>query len=562
VELALGRAAHRASASSQRAGRNELSTRRATSEFSPKKHAGWRCYGSSQPASRIKLQEVPMTPFFDNVKGVFRFGRPQPHLEEADGEPITKTLFFGGLEIPESEATSHFLCLGTTGSGKTIIMRLLMQSTLPTIGDGSDKRALVYDAKQDALPTLAAICPDAHTRTMNPFDARGVAWDLCADIREPRVAVEIAFTLIPSTHESQPFFSDAARHLMWGEMVSYMLSGYEWTFADLLRGLSSPRRLKAILKKHPETRDLISAYFHDKRLLSNIMSTIATKMLAFGPIAAAWDDAKEKYSLTQWIEDESVLVLGNSEISRTAIDCLNRCVFKRASDLTLHQSESFTRRNYFFIDELSEAGRLDGLVSLLKKSRSKGGVVAISAQGIAGLRDDRLYGQHLTAELLAQIGNRFFGRIECPDTAEWASRLIGDQEIDQYTTSRTSSAQSNSTTTNQQIVTRRAVLPSELMSVEPCTAENGLTGYFMVRSAGCYQATFPGEELFSEALIPPDPNVADFVARPVAAQFLRPWTDAQAAKFGALLPKREGKRRKRRQRPEIDPLDGLDDLDG
>ena len=31
-------------------------------------------------------------------------------------------------------------------------------------------------------------------------------------------------------------------------------------------------------------------------------------------------------------------------------------------------------------------------------------------------------------------------------------------------------------------------LPSELMSVDPCTKENGLTGHFLVRSVGCTDA--------------------------------------------------------------------------
>jgi type IV secretory pathway TraG/TraD family ATPase VirD4 len=507
-----------------------------------------------------------MTPFFDKIRQRLTTDRDKQPEQVPEGPPPYETIVFGGLELPDSESTSHFLCLGTTGSGKTIIVRLLMQSVLPWIGTGLDRRALVYDAKQDMLPLLGGICPDVQVRTMNPFDARGVAWDICADVREPRVAVEIAFTLIPSTHESQPFFADAARHLMYGVMVSYMLSGHEWTFADLIRGLSSPRRLKGILKKHAQTRDLISAYFYDKRLLSNIMSTIATKLLAFGPIAGAWEDAQEKYSLTQWVQDELILVLGNSEISRTAIDALNRCIFKRASDLTLALPESFSRRNWFFIDELSEAGRLDGIVSLLKKGRSKGAAVAISMQGTSGLKDERLYGPYLTAELLAQIGNRFIGRVEDPDCADFLSRLIGEQEVDQFTRSETHSTQSGpSTTTNHQIVTRRAVLPSELMSVDSCTRGNGLTGYFMVRSAGCYKTTLDGDELFDEALIPPDPNVPEFIARPVETQFIQPWTDERAASFGVPPPKsREEKRRQRpkqQQSPSMDPLAGLDDLD-
>jgi type IV secretory pathway TraG/TraD family ATPase VirD4 len=465
------------------------------------------------------------------------------------------------IYLPFSEAPNHFMCLGATGSGKTLTTRLFMQCVLPSIGDGTDARAIVYDAKQDMLPLLHAMCPRARILTTNPFDARGVAWDLAADIREPRVAVETAFTLIPREHESQPFFMDASRHLLYGVIVSFMLSGHDWTFADLLRGVSSTKRLKAILKKHPQTRDIAHRYFGDRRLLSNIMSTLATKLLAFEPIAAAWEDAKEKVSLQQWAKEESILVLANSEISRTAIDAINRCKFKRATDITLGQSESFTRRNFFVVDETTEAPRFDGLVSLLKRGRSKGCSALLTMKSVAGLRDPKLYGPNFAAEILGQIGHKFIGRLECPETAEWVSKLFGDQEIEQITTSHTSSSNGNSRTKNQQIVTRRAVLPAELMDIDPCTRENGLTGYYMSRGAGCYMSTLPADELFDGALIPPDPNVPEFIERRVEAQYLRPWTDEEAAKFGAIVPKPEADNRPRKQ-ANLDLLSGLDDLDG
>lgn len=475
---------------------------------------------------------------------------------QEDGNVIT----WGPVELPLSEATGHLMAAGTTGSGKTTILRLFMQSVLPQIVAGSDRRALIYDAKGDLMSLLPAICPEADIKTMHPFDSRGVAWAAYRDIQEPLVAIETVFTLIPQQQESQPFFSDAARHLMYGVIISYIRSGVEWTFADLLRGLMSPMRLKAILRKHPETRPLIHRYFSDRRLLSNIMSTIATKMLPFEPIFAAWDDAREKVSLEAWSRSEGILLLGNCETSRTAIDAINRCIFKRACDITLAQQETLTPRTWFIIDELSEAGRLDGLVSLLKKGRSKGASVTISFQSVSGLRDARMYGPHFTDEILGQIGNRFFGRLECPETADWVSKLFGDQEIDQITISNTSSSQGGSTTRNHQIVTRRAVLPSDFMTVTPCDKENGLTGYFLIRSLGCFQATMPGEALFNEALIPADKDVREFSPRPIEAQYLRPWTNEEKRQFGIERSANSRKRPKHKQASDL-KLDDLDEMD-
>jgi len=156
----------------------------------------------------------------------------------------------------------------------------------------------------------------------------------------------------------------------------------------------------------------------------------------------------------------------------------------------------------------------------------------------------------------------FFGRLECPETAEWASKVFGDQEIEQFTTSQTHSSQGHSTTTrNQQIVVRRAVLPAEFMSVPPCDLENGLTGYFMVRSRGCFLDNLPGQSLFKGALIPPAPNVPEFAPRPVDAQYLASWNKNKRLSFCGLVREKDKMRKlrpSRRQTP--DPLSDMDTI--
>ena len=98
---------------------------------------------------------------------------------------------FGGVLIPEQDSQAHFAFTGTTGSGKTMLMRLLQQSTLCHVGAGLGYRAIVYDAKQDAMKLLSAYCDRSRLFTLNPFDDRGVAWDIAADVTEPRVALAL-----------------------------------------------------------------------------------------------------------------------------------------------------------------------------------------------------------------------------------------------------------------------------------------------------------------------------------------------------------------------------------
>ena len=101
------------------------------------------------------------------------------------------------------QATTHFLALGSSGSGKTVTIKLLMKSVLPRVlVPGSDVRALVYDAKTDVLPSLRGMgVPEERLLIMNPLDKRCVAWDMAKDITNPFFMDQVAATLIPKPDE-------------------------------------------------------------------------------------------------------------------------------------------------------------------------------------------------------------------------------------------------------------------------------------------------------------------------------------------------------------------------
>jgi type IV secretory pathway TraG/TraD family ATPase VirD4 len=157
------------------------------------------------------------------------------------------------------------------------------------------------------------------------------------------------------------------------------------------------------------------------------------------------------------------------------IDAINRCIFKRASNLLLNQSNSFSRRSWLILDELSDDGKFDGLVPLMKKGGSKGACCVLAFQSVQGLHDHQLYGPQQTDEILGQIANRFFGRLECVTTAEWASSIFGDQEEEVEMVTESSGSGGKSRSVNRQRVTRRLVLPSEFMDLDACNASVKLT---------------------------------------------------------------------------------------
>ena len=85
--------------------------------------------------------------------------------------------------------------------------------------------------------------------------------------------------------------------------------------------------------------------------------------------------------------------------NRAAIDTITQLLGKRLSEQVLATEERPKDRQHttwFFLDEVRQAGRLDGLSALITKGRSKGAVVLLGFQGI------EVYGREAANELVGQ----------------------------------------------------------------------------------------------------------------------------------------------------------------
>jgi hypothetical protein len=474
---------------------------------------------------------------------------------------------WGNAFLSLMEALGNFLAVGAPGSGKSVIIQLFLQSFVKRMeqdkntrddgNTGQDKdseqakgmRLVIKDAKQNLPSLLAAIAPGTKVIISNPFDRRCRGWAMWKDIRTAGEAIQAAFHLAHGGNDTNVFFVNASRHILYGVMASFILSDLEWTLADVIRAVKNPTLLRRILKRHPQTADIVKQYFRNPRVLADIISSLATMLLPLEPIAACWSHA-EFFSIREWISENSILVLGESETCRTAMQAVNSVIFKVIVDLILSLPDSRSRLIGVILDELAECGKLNGLPSLLKKGRSKGAVTCIATQSISGLRDNAMYGQHVTDDLLGQIAHRFIGRTECVATAEWLSSLFADYEGDLVTRSFTTSSQGGSYTENHQMAVRKLVLPGEIMSIPTCDIENGLTGYFFVRPVGVFKDHIAAEQLFGEDLIPPDPAFVDLERRDPADEFLMPWTKEEVVRFAGKRSRPSRAKEKREIRPE------------
>jgi type IV secretory pathway TraG/TraD family ATPase VirD4 len=276
--------------------------------------------------------------------------------------------------------------------------------------------------------------------------------------------------------------------------------------------LSDTKRAKRLLSSLRQTAHAAREFFQrDPRVLAHIQSTISAHLSGLRAVAALWARSKQKISLTQWVNSECILVLGNDESLRAPMDAINRVIFQRITELVLAQSESRTRRTFCFLDECKEIGKLDCLPRLLTKGRSKGVRSVLAFQDIEGMR--AVYGDHLAHEVVGMCANKAFLRTDCYETAKWACQIIGDIEQREWTRSITRGS-NKSTSQSEHIQKREAILPAQVMQLS--LAHDGqFEGYFVTPGIGVYHRTVS----FARRLLPLG-NVANFCPRPPEDQYL------------------------------------------
>lgn len=510
---------------------------------------------------------------------------------------MAKYFVWAGNEFNRRLGDQHYLVVGASGSGKTTLINHVLHS----IATDPSVRSLVYDPKQELVPFLLGLRGiDAEAdrltssiKILQPFDSRSTGWDMASDIDSPLSARQLATILIPDAESgggTDSFFTNAVRDILTGVILAFIEcvpNRGSWRFRDVLLALLYDPYLQFVLEMSL-TRDgadfpmldrIRETYFGeqaDSRTRSNIRSTINAKLAVFEPVAAAWHKAEKSqalgglFSLSSWIDERpseanpgSILVLGNDEAARAALDPINHAFFKRASELVLARRERTSQERetgvnqiWFVLDEVREAGRLDGLGRLLTKGRSKDVCILMGFQDIDGLRE--VYGKEAANEMCAQFNNIAVLRVNSPETAQWASDLFG-RRIEEARNTSTGLSESGLTINEGRSEEERPFFHTDTFLHGTNAAKaKGVFGFrkgpdleigslsrekarasfrFEERTEAPINATSKVREKLISGAAGLSENeaarlVSAFDARPITDQYLEPWNDADWARLG------------------------------
>lgn len=355
-----------------------------------------------------------------------RFRRALARREPLDGVPLHPA-----VRISRERERSHALLIAGTGAGKTQVILPLIAAA----GKRGDRR-LIYDFKGDLTETHYA--PDV--ALLAPWDARGTAWDVARDVGDLAAARELAAALVPEPPSGNPMWSSGARQILTGLIVAQQARAPgAWSVAELARDASgTAEQIGVILQRHhPEAASLLAAGSGNATVAS-FQSNLTASLAGLHDLARAWGrTGAPRWSVRDWLDGRgpaTVIVQGNTAAASTSgllIRMIFRLILQRIGDPSFSSAEYPT---WLFLDEFLQAGRVEPLLNVAETARSKNVRLVLAAQNFSRIRD--LYGRDNADALAGTVGTILVGR-STGETAEWASRLAGQQIVRRYSRSIT-----------------------------------------------------------------------------------------------------------------------------
>lgn len=328
------------------------------------------------------------------------------------------------LPISLERETRHFLVVGATGSGKSVIIRSWASQILKR-GD----RAIFHDTKGDVLETM----PVADFVLLAPHHDKSAIWDVAADVVTEEDAREFAAGFIPSSHD--PVWAAGARELFTGAVVILQqVRPQRWGWQQLHDMLvMEPTQLRGLMTRHypPGVRYI--------EIENNVPTRMATSFIAnwhahvlgiVRSLARAWSGAKpQRISARDFLlsdtADKRVLILQRAAHHATLSTAWIGAFVRVAANLSVGPllEDDPERRIWFVLDEFPQLGRLDSFAQILEKGRSRGVCCILGVQDLSQL--SALYGPDVTKTWIASVGTKIVCRIEVGATAkticdEWA----------------------------------------------------------------------------------------------------------------------------------------------
>jgi hypothetical protein len=323
--------------------------------------------------------------------------------------PIRKAM----LRIPKSAEPKHIQIMGDTGTGKsTIIKRLLQQ-----IADRGEV-AIVYDPAGEFTETFYK--EGRGDWILNPLDRRTPYWTPSSELRNPAEARTIAASMYqPREDKRGEFFTDTPQ-----KIFAHLLK-YKPTPEELVQWMSDEKEIDRRLKG-TELANFAPKEAPQQR--SGVLASLGLVADSLRLLPTRAEAHDREWSATEWADKRNGWIfLTSTEAEQEALRPLHSLWIDLLVLRLLTRPKPGQKKAWLVIDELASLQRLPQFHTALTKGRKSDNPIVFGYQGKAQL--ETIYG-HLAEVMLSQPTTKFILRTAEPNAAKWAAEMIGEVEIE------------------------------------------------------------------------------------------------------------------------------------
>lgn len=371
-------------------------------------------------------------------------------LTQKTRERKAEQIKIAGVPMPRKIENLHLLIGGSTGSGKSVLIRELVYSALLR----SD-RLIIADPNGDMLAKFGT----DKDIILNPYDQRSPGWGIFNEIRNAYDFKRFAISLIPRGKSPEEEEWASYGRLLLSETAQTLSATGNPSLQNLFHWttIAPVEELKTFLQGTAAE----SLFVGPPRALASARFVLSSKLTAHLPMPEG------SFSLRSWLENPNGgnLFITWREDMAVALRPLISAWIDVLCTSVLSLPEDENRSLWMVIDELASLENIASLEDAATKGRKTGLRLVVGLQSTAQL--DKIYGPDSARTLrscfrsLVVLG----GAKTDPKTCEDMSLSLGEQEVERETVNATKQKGSTSTSRQQHLTRERIVMPSEIASL-------------------------------------------------------------------------------------------------
>ena len=373
-----------------------------------------------------------------------------------------------GLPIVKDSETKHLLLTGTTGAGKTNMLNELLPQIRRT-----KNRAIIFDVTGEFVDRFFNPETDVILNPLSKYSVNWLPWNDCHTDEEFN---SLAAAFVDGEGiKSDRYWEDAARSVL----AQALKKEEDSKSIESMLQIINRADLKDFCEHFSDTDAAGYVSKEAEKGTASVRSTLISKIEQLKILKDGGD-----FSIKDWVngeEDSGWLFVTSTPNELDTLKPLISAWANIAIKGMLDRPHSGNNNKMWFVmDELPAMQKVPSLPMILAQGRKYGACVVAGIQNIAQL--DRIYGKSGAQELLDLFRTKFFFAVSDNNIAEYASRSLGEIEIDETKESLSygSNTMRDGVNINSAQKIKRLVLPDEVKNLPTRTCFVKLCGNYPI----------------------------------------------------------------------------------